>query len=142
MALTLHQKQYRRVVGVDPRQLTGLCQLVANRSGIPLAANKAVVGANIFATSAGVHQDGLLKNPDTYLPFRPEAVGAAGIRLPLSPLSGKAALALRFAALGLELSPQELAQASRLVKNADKAAWNDEDDLLRRAATMAREGAA
>jgi 2-isopropylmalate synthase len=142
MALALNPRQYRRTTRVDTRQLTGLCQLVSRLSGVPLAANKAVVGANIFATSAGVHQDGLLKHPDTYLPFRPETVGAKGIRLPLSSLSGKAALALRFAALDLTLSPQELSRASQLVKNADKHEWEDEDGLLRRAAAMAKDGTA
>jgi 2-isopropylmalate synthase len=140
MALTLHAKHYRRAIGVDPARLTGLCRLVSRLSGIPLAPNKAVAGANIFATSAGVHQDGLLKHPDTYLPFRPETVGAEGIRLPLSSLSGKAALARRLAELGLELSPDELARAIRLVKNADKAEWTDEEALLRRAVTRARDG--
>jgi len=139
MALTLNQRQYRRAIGVDPTKLTNLCRLVSRLSGVPLPANKAVVGANIFATSAGVHQDGLLKHPDTYLPFRPEVVGAEGIRLPLSPLSGKAALALRLAELGLSLSPEELGRASRVIKNAEKEAWTDEDDLLRRAAAAARE---
>ncbi|EHJ46740.1 2-isopropylmalate synthase [Solidesulfovibrio carbinoliphilus subsp. oakridgensis] len=139
MALILNQKQYRRSIGVDPAKLTGLCRLVSRLSGVPLAANKAVVGANIFATSAGVHQDGLLKHPDTYLPFRPEAVGADGIRLPLSPLSGKAALALRLAELGIELSPDELGRTSRIMKNAGKEAWADEEALLRRAAAAARQ---
>ncbi|OLN27417.1 2-isopropylmalate synthase [Desulfovibrio sp. DV] len=141
MALTLHQAQYRRTIHMDTRQLTALCRLVAERSGIALPANKAVTGANIFATAAGVHQDGLLKHPDTYLPFRPALVGADGIRLPLSAHSGKAALALRFCALGLELSPEELIRAGRIVKNADKADWLDEDALLRRAAALAREDA-
>ena len=142
MALALHPGQYRRSVGVDATRLTALCQLVSERSGIPIALNKAVVGANIFATAAGVHQDGLLKNPDTYLPFHPDAVGASGIRLPLSPMSGRAALALRLDELGIALSPEELAKAMRLIKNADKEAWADEEALLRRAAATAREGGA
>lgn len=137
MALTLHANRYRRSIGVDPARLTGLCRLVSKLSGIPLPPNKAVTGANIFATSAGVHKDGLLKNPDTYLPFRPEVVGADGIRLPLSPLSGKAALARRFHELGIVLSTDALAAAIRLVKNADKAEWADEEALLRRAAAQA-----
>lgn len=138
MALTLHAKRYRRAINVDPGKLTGLCRLVSRLSGIALPPNKAVTGANIFATSAGVHQDGLLKNPDTYLPFRPEVVGAEGISLPLSSLSGKAALSRRLDELGLALSPDELARAIRLVKNADKADWADEEALLRRAADQAR----
>ncbi len=138
MALTLYPDLYGRSIGVDPRQLTPLCRLVSRLSGIALPPNKAVTGANIFATSAGVHQDGLLKHPDTYLPFRPEAVGAEGIRLPLSALSGKAALARRLAELGLHLEPEELAAASRLIKNADKTAWADEEKLLRQAAATAK----
>jgi 2-isopropylmalate synthase len=141
MALKLHARQYRRTVGVDPARLTALCRLVSRLSGVPLPANKAVVGGNVFATSAGVHQDGLLKHPDTYLPFRPEAVGAEGIRLPLSPLSGRAALALRLGELGITLSEEELVRASKVVKNADPAQWADEEALLRRAAAAARDGA-
>ncbi|WP_428558678.1 MAG: LeuA family protein [Solidesulfovibrio sp. DCME] len=141
MALTLHRKQYRRAIGLDPARLTALCGLVSRLSGVALPPNKAVVGGNVFATSAGVHQDGLLKHPDTYLPFRPEAVGAAGIRLPLSPLSGRAALALRLGEIGIRLTGEELSRASRIVKNADPAAWADEEALLRRAATLARDGA-
>ncbi len=139
MALTLYPNRYRRSIGVDPTRLTGLCQLVSRLSGIALPPNKAVTGANIFATAAGVHQDGLLKNPDTYLPFRPEMVGAPGIRLPLSPLSGKAALANRLEECGIALSPRQLEVALRIMKNADKADWADEETLLRRAADAARE---
>ncbi|HML54102.1 MAG TPA: pyruvate carboxyltransferase [Solidesulfovibrio magneticus] len=142
MALTLHPGQYRRTIGVDTTRLTAVCRLVAERAGFPLPPNKAVTGANVFATAAGVHQDGLLKHPDTYLPFRPELVGAEGIRLPLSPLSGKAALALRYTELGIELSADELSRASRLVKDADKAAWRDEEGLLRRAAAAVRQDGA
>jgi 2-isopropylmalate synthase len=139
MALTLYPERYRRTIGVDPTKLTGLGQLVSRLSGIALAPNKAVTGANIFATAAGVHQDGLIKNPDTYLPFRPEVVGAPGISLPLSPLSGKAALAKRLGESGISLSPRQLATALRVMKNADKADWADEEALLRRAAEQARE---
>lgn len=141
MALTLHHRHYRRAIRVDPSRLTGLCGLVSRLSGIALPPNKAVTGANIFATAAGVHQDGLLKNPDTYLPFRPEVVGAPGISLPLSPLSGKAGLARRLAELGIELSPSALTLALRSIKNADKAEWADEEALLRGAAAQAQKDA-
>jgi len=141
MALTLHPRHYRRAIRVTPARLTSLCELVSRLSGVPLPANKAVVGSNIFATAAGVHQDGLLKNPDTYLPFRPEVVGAPGIRLPLSPLSGKAGLASRLAELGIALAPAALNRALRCIKNADKADWADEEGLLRRAAAFAQKDA-
>ena len=62
---------------------------------------KPVGGDNIFASEAGIHQDGLLKNPDTYLPYRPERVGAEGITLVLGRHSGKSAVAHRLKELGL-----------------------------------------
>ena len=65
---------------------------------------KPIGGANIFATEAGIHQDGLLKNPDTYLPYRPEKVGASGIQLVLGRHSGRRAVAERLVELGIDSS--------------------------------------
>ena len=83
MALALHQDQYQRHFRIDTTKLAPLCSLVAELTGITIPRMKPVGGSNIFATEAGIHQDGLLKNPDTYLPFRPETVGADGIQLVL-----------------------------------------------------------
>ena len=71
MALALHGDQYKRNFAIDTRKLSPLCQLVAELTGVAISRMKPIGGANIFATEAGIHQDGLLKNPDTYLPFRP-----------------------------------------------------------------------
>ncbi|MFK7818109.1 MAG: pyruvate carboxyltransferase, partial [Planctomycetaceae bacterium] len=83
MALSVNRDQYQRKHGIDATKLFSLCLLVADLTGIPIHPTKPIAGANIFATEAGIHQDGLLKNPDTYLPYRPEAVGANGIELVL-----------------------------------------------------------
>lgn len=130
MALSLHPEQYGRQLSVDPKALVGLCRLVSERSGVPVAPNKAVAGANVFATTAGVHQDGILKDPETYLPFLPEAVGAMPVRLPLSPLSGKAALRKRLEELGVKVPEAELPLVLQAMKAAPKEAWRDEVSLL------------
>ena len=113
MALTLHQDQYGRTHRVDTRMLAPLCRLTAELTGIVLPLMKPVGGANIFATEAGIHQDGLLKNPDTYLPFRPELVGGDEIRLVLGRHSGRRAVAHRLQGLGI---PHHDASVSRIVE--------------------------
>lgn len=110
--------------------LWGLSRLVADCTGIPLPANKPVVGPNVFATEAGIHQDGLLKHPDTYLPFRPEAVGAPGIELRLGIHSGRAAIGARLAALGYTLTGDDVDAIVARAKAAPKRAWEDPESLL------------
>ncbi|HAW30198.1 MAG TPA: pyruvate carboxyltransferase, partial [Planctomycetaceae bacterium] len=90
----------------DVSQLAPLCKLVAELTGIALSPMKPVAGSNIFATEAGIHQDGLLKNPDTYLPYRPETVGETGIRLVLGRHSGRKAILHRLHELGKEPNEQ------------------------------------
>ncbi len=134
LALVLHQDLYKRRVSVDPARLTGLSRLAVELTGVPVGSNKAVVGGNIFATEAGLHQDGLLKHLDTYLPFRPEMVGAEGIQLILGKHSGRAAFEKRLAELDIHLSPDQLEKLVTRVKEADKRAWLDDESLLRDAA--------
>jgi 2-isopropylmalate synthase len=133
MALTLHQDQYGRTAKIDTTKLVPLCRLVSELTGIPLSPMKPVGGANIFATEAGIHQDGLLKNPDTYLPFRPEAVGAEGIRLVLGRHSGKSAVTHQLHRLGIEPTDEIVARVLDGIKSLPKGADVD-DDALRRLA--------
>jgi 2-isopropylmalate synthase len=129
MALTLHQDQYGRTAKIDTTKLVPLCRLVAELTGIPLSPMKPVGGANIFATEAGIHQDGLLKNPDTYLPFRPETVGAEGIRLVLGRHSGKSAVANQLHRIGIEPTDDVVARVLDGIKSLPKGADVDEDAL-------------
>ena len=101
LALHLCRGQYGRTHGVDLSKLAPLCELVSARTGVPLSPMKPVAGANVWATEAGIHQDGLLKHPDTYLPYRPELVGGPPVHLVLGRHSGKAAVAGRLRDLGL-----------------------------------------
>ncbi|NMC48736.1 MAG: pyruvate carboxyltransferase [Desulfovibrio sp.] len=131
-AVALRPEVYGRRMHLDPARLAPLCRLVSGRTGIPIPPNKAVCGENAFATGAGVHQDGLLKHPDTYLPYPPEAVGAGPARIVLTKHSGRAALRLRLSEMGIEADETRLAAIGEALKNATKAEWADEEGLVRR----------
>lgn len=142
MALSLHGAAMGLSTTIATDKLWRLSRLTAELTGIPLPANKPVVGANVFATEAGIHQDGLLKNPDTYLPFRPERVGAPGVTLTLGKHSGRAAFAEKLAAMDMVLDENEFDRVVELVKSSPKEAFNDEALLLRSAVSAVRSRAA
>lgn len=129
MALTLHPDQFQRTHKIDTTKLAPLCHLVAELTGIRLSPQKPIGGANIFATEAGIHQDGLLKNPDTYLPFRPETVGESGIKLVLGRHSGKKAVAHRLQALGFEATEAQIGTVLEGIKELPKGEVVDDDRL-------------
>ncbi len=136
MALQVNADQYGVKMKIDTTKLYELTQLVAELTGIGLSPMKPVGGDNIFATEAGIHQDGLLKNPDTYLPFRPEVVGARGIRLVLGRHSGRRAVAHRLHELGMELSDEQVLGVLDGIKDVPKGVSIDDEllaDLARRA---------
>lgn len=130
MALTLHHDQYGRTAKIDTTKLAPLCKLVAELTGIRMAPNKPIAGETIFATEAGIHQDGLLKNIDTYLPFRPDRVGVSGVKLVLGRHSGRKAVAHRLEELGLKLSDAEVNGVLDRIKQLPKGTMLD-DDVLR-----------
>lgn len=120
IALALHPDQYGVEFKLDTTKLHALCQLVSELTNLPLARNKPVGGENIFATEAGIHQDGLLKNPDTYLPYRPEKVGASGLTLVIGRHSGRRAVAHRLHELGYELSEEQVLTVLLAIKDVPK----------------------
>jgi len=130
MALALHHDQYRRKFSIDTTKLAPLCHLVAELTGVAISRMKPIGGANIFATEAGIHQDGLLKNPDTYLPYRPEVVGGGDIQLVLGRHSGRRAVAHRLTELNLPATDEEIAAIVNLIKQQPKGTVID-DDMLR-----------
>ncbi len=129
IALALHPDQYGVEFKLDTTKLHALCQLVSELTNLPLARNKPVGGENIFATEAGIHQDGLLKNPDTYLPYRPEKVGASGLTLVIGRHSGRRAVAHRLHELGYELSEEQVLAVLQAIKDVPKDA-RITDELL------------
>lgn len=108
MALKTRHPLYHLICGIDTTQLTKISKLVSNYTGMAVQANKAIVGANAFAHEAGIHQDGMLKNQQTYEIIRPETVGAVQTKLVLGKHSGRHALKTRLLSLGYELNDEEL----------------------------------
>ena len=129
MAVALNPDQYDRTISIDPTKLAPLCQRVADLTGIPLSPNKPIGGENIFATEAGIHQDGLLKNPDTYLPFRPEQVGADGIKLVIGRHSGRRAVAHRLQELGIVTDDAQVLSVLEAIKKLPKGVTVDDERL-------------
>jgi 2-isopropylmalate synthase len=100
MALATRKAKFGLETGVDTTQLVRVSRLVSTVTGVLVPPNKAIVGANAFAHESGIHQDGMLKNQQTYEIMNPESVGATQTRLVLGKHSGRAALAARLSELG------------------------------------------
>ena len=100
MAIKMHGEALDAHTDVVTRELTRASTLVSSITGINVQPNKAIVGANAFAHSSGIHQDGVLKARDTYEIIDPADVGAAGSEIILSARSGHAALRHRLGELG------------------------------------------
>jgi 2-isopropylmalate synthase len=120
MALRVRRDRLPFDTGIRSEQLCSTSRLLSDTVNVPVPPNKAIVGANAFAHEAGIHQDGVLKNPLTYEILRPEDVGAPGTRLVLGKHSGTRGVDARCRALGYTLRPEALARVyARLVTTAD-----------------------
>jgi 2-isopropylmalate synthase len=116
--------------GIDTTQLTRISRLVSTYTGILVPPNKAIVGANAFAHEAGIHQDGMLKNHNTYEIMRPETVGLSQSNLVLGKHSGRHAFKVRLGELGYDLNQDELERAfARFKSLADKKKTITDADL-------------
>ena len=130
MALHTRKPVFSLSTGIETTQIMRVSRLVSNYTGIPVQPNKAIVGANAFAHEAGIHQDGMLKNQQTYEIMRPETVGVTQTRLVLGKHSGRHALKVRLVELGYNLSDAELDKAFERFKNlADKKKTIADADL-------------
>jgi len=114
MALKVHAATLGVRTDVDTRGLYALSKLVEERSGIPVAANKAIVGGNAFRHASGIHQDGVLKHRQNYEIIDPAWIGhPKGTEIVLGKLSGRAGFAARVRERGWGGSNDALEQAFR-----------------------------
>src|ERR1700675_354281 len=112
-------------------KLYATSRMLTEITGIPVAPNKAIVGANAFAHEAGIHQDGILKNPLTYEIISPEAVGVPKRSLVLGKHSGRNALRAALVEIGYAPAPEELDECYRRVSAlADETKNISTRDLL------------
>jgi 2-isopropylmalate synthase len=120
MALHVRRDRLAFETAIRTTELHATSHLLSSTVSVPVPPNKAIVGANAFAHEAGIHQDGVLKNPLTYEILRPESVGAPGSRLVLGKHSGTRGVDARCRALGYRLRPETLSLVyARLVALAD-----------------------
>ena len=131
LALRVHAATLGVRTGVDSRGIHGLSRLVAERSGIAVPPNKAVVGGNAFRHASGVHQDGVLKHRETYETLDPAWIGhPEGTRIVLGKLSGRAGFAARARELGFPLEGAALERAfARFQAVADRSREVDDAAL-------------
>ena len=115
---------------VESTLLNPTSLLVKEKMGMEVQPNKAIVGANAFAHSSGIHQDGVIKRRDTYEIIDPKEVGVDTSRIVLTARSGRAALAYRFKKLGFDLTKVELDIVYKhFLEVADRKKEVNDDDL-------------
>lgn len=129
MALSTRPQYYHLTTGINTREITKTSRMVSNYTGMPVQPNKAIVGANAFAHESGIHQDGMLKNAQTFEIMTPDTVGLNESRLVLGKHSGRHALKARLLELGYPVEGEQLnhvfarfkalADAKKVVTDAD-----------------------
>jgi len=131
MAMRVRPDRYPYETTVASEHLYQSSQMLAEITRVPVQPNKAITGRNAFAHEAGIHQDGMLKNPLTYEIMTPQSVGVPDSRLVLGKHSGRHALALRCEQLGHQFERRELDEVYRkFVVLADRIKKVQDSHLL------------
>jgi 2-isopropylmalate synthase len=122
VALAVRRNSFGLSTGIRLEHLYPTSRMLTEITGAAVAPNKAVVGANAFAHEAGIHQDGIIKNPETYEIISPEMVGVPARSLVLGKHSGRNALRVSLRELGYEANDAELADIyGRVTTLADQS---------------------
>lgn len=131
MALRTRRDYFGLYTHVETREICPTSRLVSGLMGIVVPPNKAVVGANAFAHSSGIHQDGVLKERTTFEIMAPQDVGLEATQIVLTARSGRHALRHRLEELGYHLSQDDLNKAyERFLSVADKKKEIYNEDLI------------
>ena len=131
VVMILKQHPYLNLeTSIKTKKLYGISQLVSDNMGIYTQPNKAIVGANAFAHSSGIHQDGVIKNRETYEIIDPKDVGVTESAIVLTARSGRAALAYRAKNIGYELTKLQLDEIyAKFLTFADRKKEIDDNDI-------------
>jgi 2-isopropylmalate synthase len=131
MALKVRGDIMPYATGIDTRKLINISRRVAAVSGFAVQFNKAIVGKNAFAHESGIHQDGMLKNAETFEIMRPEDVGLVETNIVMGKHSGRAALRSKLENLGFELGDNQLKDVFVRFKDlADRKKEIFDEDLI------------
>ncbi len=116
---------------INTKNIYPVSRMISSLMNMPVQPNKAIVGRNAFAHSSGIHQDGVLKNRESYEIIDPKDVGIDDNAIVLTARSGRAALKHRLSVLGVELSQEKLDTAyEAFLKLADSKKDINDDDVL------------
>ena len=116
---------------INTKKIYPLSRTVSSLMNMPVQANKAIVGRNAFAHSSGIHQDGVIKNMNTYEIIDPRDIGLDGNSIVLTARSGRAALRTRLESLGVKVTDEKLDKIYQdFLKLADKKKEINDEDLL------------
>src|SRR5665213_3877803 len=130
MALRVRADRLPYQTRIEPRHITRASRYVSAITGFPVQFNKAIVGKNAFAHEGGIHQDGMLKNAETYEIMKPEDVGQVETNLVMGKHSGRHAFREKLKALGYELSDEGMNEAFQRFKDlADKKKHVFDEDI-------------
>jgi 2-isopropylmalate synthase len=131
MALKVRRDAMPYTTGIDTAQISRMSKLVSQTIAFPVQFNKAIVGKNAFAHESGIHQDGMLKNAQTYEIMRPEDVGVGKSSLVLGKLSGRHAFREKLSAMGYDLGANALQDAFQRFKDlADRKRHVFDEDII------------
>ncbi len=132
MAIRTRPDYYKLQLGIDTTQIVPASKMVSQITGFAVQPNKAVVGANAFAHASGIHQDGILKNRETYEIMRAEDVGWTANKIVLGKLSGRNAFKQRLTELGIELDSEAEVNAAftRFKELADRKVEIFDEDIM------------
>ncbi|MGB8602868.1 MAG: 2-isopropylmalate synthase, partial [Rhizomicrobium sp.] len=131
MAMRVRKDRLPFTNGIDTALLSRASKLVSNVTSFPVQYNKAIVGKNAFSHESGIHQDGMLKNVETYEIMRPEDVGVKETSLVLGKLSGRHAFRNKLESLGYTLSDAALDEVFKRFKAlADRKKTVFDDDIV------------
>jgi 2-isopropylmalate synthase len=131
MAIRTRKDYFGIETGINTKEFYKTSRMVSEMMGIAVPANKAIVGANAFAHSSGIHVDGFIKNPLTYEIIRPQDVGSPESEVVLTARTGRAGVKHRLEELGYKLDKEELEQIyQRFLTVADKKKEVFDDDLM------------
>jgi 2-isopropylmalate synthase len=131
MALNVRNDAMPQWTNIETTSLARASKLVSSVTAFPVQYNKAIVGQNAFAHESGIHQDGMLKNNQTYEIMTPESVGISQTSLVMGKHSGRHAFREKIKALGYELGDNQLQEAFTRFKDlADRKKHVFDDDIV------------
>ncbi len=132
--VTMILKSHKEIgidTNINTQKIYPISRMVSSLMNMPVQPNKAIVGRNAFAHSSGIHQDGVLKNRESYEIIDPKDVGIDDSAIVLTARSGRAALKHRLSVLGVELTQEKLDKVyEEFLKLADKKKDIKDDDVL------------